>query len=166
MAIHYDAKLKRFRDGSGKLVSKAKAMRSSIARREYEQAVQKAAAVRKPTAVAKRVLSDVPPRAQKPAVLPRKKPRAPAKAVVLAPAAKPIPPKKKTKPKKPGKVKPFRAFEEEDLPPWMREGVVREYPRSWEWFRDDEYYSYDELIEDWGEYDDDETTSGGERDEA
>lgn len=166
MAIHYDPKLGRFRDGTGRLVSKAKAMRSSIARREYEQALQKKPAARPTPSVAK-----VP---AKVSARPRKTQKAEPKPEVAArlrkkkdaAKAKPIPPVSRTRPKKPPQLKAtFRAFEEDDLPPWMREGVVREYPRSYEWFPTAERYGYDELDEDWGEYDDDETTSGGDRDE-
>lgn len=133
MAIHYDPKLKRFRDNSGRIVSKARAQRSSVARREYAAAQQK-------------------PRKVSPAKLPPSKPKTAPKKVS---PAKPAPSKPKAK--RPPKPKPKPSTR--DVPPWEKEGVVREYPAPDEWFPEVDFYGYDDLIDDWGDYDDEDTNS-------
>lgn len=122
MAIHYDPKLKRFRDDSGKMVSKDRALRSSIARREYEAAQRK-----KPKLKA----------------LPKQK---------VSPAKPKVKLKAKLKARLPAKPAPR-------IPPWEREGIVREYPEPDEWLPEVDFYGYDDLIDDWGDYDDEETDS-------
>jgi len=79
MAIHYDKKLARFRDDSGKLVSRDRAMRSSTARAELKATQAK----RKPKPKA----LPLPPKKPKP------KPKAapPKKAEPSTPAHKPPP---------------------------------------------------------------------------
>ena len=121
MAIHYDAKAKRFRDDSGRLVSRDRAMRSSVARREYEKAQRKRPAVKAPAK------------------------KAPAKK---APA----------KPKAPRVVIKRHDPFEDGVAPWEREGIVREYPDDDQWFINDGY-GYDDLIDEWGQFDDEETDS-------
>lgn len=142
MAIHYDKKLGRFRDDAGRLVSRDRAMRSSVARREYE------AAQRKPK-----------PKPKPPAPLPKRKP----------PPPPPPPPKPKRKPKPKAKtpsksrqVTKTPKVSQAKLPPWMRGGIIKETPDPEEWFADDDFYGYDDLADEWGDYDDDDTTSGGE----
>ena len=122
MAIHYDKRLKRFRDDAGRMVSAKRAMRSSVARREFE------AAQRTPRlpASAKKVSHAKPP------AKPRPKPRA----------------KPKPKPRAPG-----------PMAPWEKEGIVREYPAPDEWIPEVDFYGYDDLVDDWGDYDDEETDS-------
>lgn len=119
MAIHYDSKLRRFRDSTGKMVSKTRAMRSSIARREYEAARRKK--------------------------LPRK----------VSPAKLPPKPKPKPKPKVKPKVKPPLPR----IPLWEQEGIVREYPEPDEWLPEVDFYGYDDLVDEWGDYGDEETDS-------
>lgn len=126
MAIHYDAKSKRFRDERGRLVAKDRAMRSSVARREYEAAQRKAKPKPKPAATK-----------------PKTKPKAKAK-----PKAKKVSP-----------AKPQRAEPDSRLPPWEHEGIVREYPEPDEWFPEVDFYDYDDLTDEWGDYDDEDTDS-------
>lgn len=149
MAIHYDKKLGRFRDDSGRIVSRDRAMRSSVARREYE------AAQRKP---AKRKSVPPPPPPPK-----KRKPPPPPPPPPLPPP--PSPPPKKRKPKAPSrsrKVVKAPKVSQAKLPPWMRDGIIKETPDPEEWFDETEFYGYDDLIDEWGDYDDDDTTSGGE----
>ena len=123
MAIHYDKKLKRFRDDTGRLVSKQRAMKSSVARAEYAKAQK----------VSRAKTAKPPKKDQSP------KTKVPAKSK---------PPRKKAK--------------QHPTPPWEGE-VVREYPEPESWFPDvdhDEYwYSYEDFLDDWGDFDDEETTS-------
>ena len=137
MAIHYDPKTKRFRDSSGKLVKKERAMRSSIARAEYERAMRK-------------VVHGKPPAKKAPVK------KAPAKK---APAKK-APAKKATRPPKPPAPPPRVTIPE--APPWEQEGIVREYPEPDEWFPEIDLYGYDDALDDWGDYYDEDTTSSGE----
>lgn len=132
MAIHYDPKTKRFRDSSGKLVKKERAMRSSIARAEYERAMRK-------------VVHGKPPAKKAP--------------VKKAPAKK-APAKKATRPPKPP-APPSRVTIPE-APPWEQEGIVREYPEPDEWFPEIDLYGYGDALDDWGDYYDEDTTSSGE----
>jgi len=134
MAIHYDPKTKRFRDERG-FVSRERAMRSSVARREYEAAQRKKA---KP----------------KPKPAPKAKPKPAPKP---APKAKPKPAKKVSHGKPKAKPRP-RKPKDADLPPWDREGIVKETPDDDEWFTEFPY-DYDDLIDEWGDYDDEETDS-------
>lgn len=138
MAIHYDAKLKRFRDDSGRLVSRDRAWRSSVARAEFAKAQKVSRA--KPKAVVK-----PPPKAAPPKKVPAKK--AAAKKVTA----------KKAAPSKGKKPAQHRVF------PWEVSGVVREYPDPQEWFPDfeepDYDYDYDDLADDWGDFEDEDTTS-------
>jgi len=154
MAIHYDKKLGRFRDDSGRLVSRDRAMRSSVARREFEAAT-------KP----KRKPKPAPP----PAPVKRKPapPPAPVKRKQAPPPPPPPPPSPKRKPKtkKPSKsrqVSKAPKVSQAKLPPWMREGIIQETPEPDEWFDDGDFYGYDDMIDEWGDYDDDDTTSGGD----
>lgn len=147
MAIHYDPKTKRFRDSSGKLVKKERAMRSSIARAEYERAMRKVVHG-KPTA--KKAPAKKPPAKKAPAK------KAPAKK---APAKK-APAKKSTRPPKPPAPPPRVTIPE--APPWEQEGIVREYPEPDEWFPEIDLYGYDDALDDWGDYYDEDTTSSGE----
>ena len=129
MSIHYDAKLKRFRDSSGRLVSRARARKSSIARAEYQRAQ------RRPSR----------PKPQPKGAVPKVLPKAAPKLV-----------KKTTR-------KPTEPTPRAPQAPWERQGVVREYPDPDEWFPDtdhDDYdYGYDDLIEDWGDYGEEDTDS-------
>lgn len=127
MAIHYDPKSKRFRDDKGRMVAAAKAMRSSVARREYEAAQRKAT------------------------------PKPKAKPAKAAPKAKPKV-KPKAKPKAEPKVSPAKPQQPRQAP-WETEGIVREYPEPDEWFQDDDFYDYDDLVDDWGDYDEEDTDS-------
>lgn len=139
MAIHYDAKSKRFRDERGRLVSKDRAMRSSVARREYEQAQRK------------RKVSPAKPPTKQPAAPPAKK--SPAKK----PPAKKPPAKKSPAKKPPAKRAPPPP--QEFVPPWEIEGIVREYPEPDEWFPEVDWFDYDDVLEDWGNFTDEETDS-------
>lgn len=135
MAIHYDAKLKRFRDDSGKLVSRQRAWRSSTARAEFAKAQK---------------VSHAKPKT--------KKPQTPL-AAVSKKAAKKAPAKTAAKvPRKGAKKKAKKR-----IFPWDVEGVIREYPEPQDWFPDieepDYDYGYDDLIEDWGDFEDEDTTS-------
>lgn len=141
MAIHYDAKSKRFRDERGRLVSKDRAMRSSIARKEYEKAQRKARPMVKPKAEPK-----APP-AKKPKVSHAKPP------VKKKPKVSPAKPTPKKPRKKPPVVRGPRVL------PWEQEGIVQEYPEPDEWFPEVDFYDYDDLYEDWGEFEDEETDS-------
>ena len=148
MAIHYDPKLKRFRDSSGKLVTQDRAMRSSVARREFD------AAQRKP--------KPAPP---KPKPAPPKPKPAPPKRKPAPPPPPPPKRKPKAKPKAPSKsrqVTKAPKVSQAKLPPWMRDGIVQETPDPDQWFADDDFYGYDDMIDEWGDYDDDDTTSGGD----
>lgn len=137
MAIHYDPKTKRFRDDSGRLVKKERAMRSSIARAEYERAMRK-------------VVHGKPPAKKTPAK------KAPAKK---APTKK-APAKKISRPPKPPAPPPRQTIRE--APPWEQQGIVREYPEGDEWFPDIDLYGYDDALDDWGDFYDEDTTSSGE----
>lgn len=112
MAIHYDPKVKRFRDDSGRLVAKTKALRSSTARAGYRKATGYK-------------LEAAPPKAK---AKPRK-----SRASILK------------------------------TPPWEQYGEIREFPDDGEWFPDsddpDYYYDYDDLSDEWGHYDIEETDS-------
>lgn len=152
MAIHYDPKTKRFRDDKGRLVARDRAMRSSIARREYEKA-QKAKPKPKP-----KTPPPPPPkkRKAKPAPPPPKKRK--AKPAPPPPPPPPPPPKvSRAKPKPKPKPKPKE--EGPRIPPWEREGIVKEYPDPDEWFPEIDFYGYDDLEDDWGDYDDEDTDS-------
>lgn len=113
-------------------------MRSSIARREYEAAQRKQKTKPK---IKPKVSPAKPPPKPKPKAKPQAKPKA----------------KKTVKPKAKPKAKPTPRI---DLsPPWEREGIVREYPDPDEWFPEVDFYGYDELLDEWGDYDDEDTDS-------
>lgn len=82
------------------------------------------------------------PKPKPPAMRP-KKPTAPKPK---PPAMRPVKPKKPRKPKK-------------HLPPWQREGIVQEYPEPEDWFPELDAYGYDELLDEWGGYDSEDTDS-------
>lgn len=136
MAIHYDPKTKRFRDDKGRLVARDRAMRSSIARREYEKA-------------------------QKAKPKPKPKPKTPPPPPPKKRKAKPAPPPPPPPPPKVSRAKPKPKPKEEGprIPPWEREGIVKEYPDPDEWFPEIDFYGYDDLEDDWGDYDDEDTDS-------
>lgn len=180
MAIHYDSKSKRFRDDSGHFVAKARAMRSSIARREYDEA-QKVLA--KKTASRRRGASGVHAERQNT----REKAKTKGKAVShakladgerrrkaavedgTAPTARPVLGVRGDAAKKAAKrrrrKRPVDRPSPRVEPPWDVEGIIREFPDPSEWFPDlgawDYGYSYDEISDDWGGYADDDTTSAG-----
>jgi hypothetical protein len=183
VAIHYDKKTGRFRDDRGRLVARDKAMRSSIARKEYENATRPKPAAKKPAAkkpAAKAPAKPVKARKAAPAKpVPAKPRKAPAKVspAKLAPA-KPLPVKAKPKPAKP--VTPSRprrapspapAYRPDSRPapdvelPWEQpEGEFVEFPEDDEWFPmpGDADYDYDGIMDDWGDFDDDEPGYGAE----
>jgi hypothetical protein len=147
MAIHYDPKLKRFRDHLGHWVSAARAQKSSIARREYE-AAQRKRSTPKP--------KPKPPPPPPPKVS-HAKPKAKGSPLKGKPApkvshAKPAPKVSRAKPKRKRKPRGL-------LSPWEYEGDVREYPAPDEWFPEIDSYGYDDLVEDWGDYENEDTGS-------
>lgn len=170
MAIHYDKKTGRFKDDRGRFVAKDRAMRSSIARREYEQAQRSPSQARRaPAGSSKKPIRA--PVAPPPAPSKKKPPAAPAPAKRVAkPASKPPPPAKKAaKPKR--RRRPASRPSAREVPPWElmdddEAAEVREFPAADEWFPDarawDRDYGYDDLVDEWGDYVDDDTTSGGE----
>ncbi len=168
MAIHYDPKSKRFRDERG-FVSNARGMRSSVARRELERATRP----RQPKPKTK------PKAAPKPKAKP---PKAKAPARQAAPSSKPKPAATKTKGKgkRKGKPKPrdkgrvshakppvILEWDEQPtedefgdwIPPWEREGIVREYPTEAEWLDRETLDSWDTFADDWGDQIDEDTAS-------
>lgn len=181
MAIHYDKKTGRFKDDKGRFVARDKAMRSSIARREYENAtaVQKrkpkalpvAVPVRKPAKpkAARKVDTPPPkPKAKRAPQVQHAKPKpkdaykAPRKqAAKPSPPPTPVPKKKAPAKKRRPRGRPSPRVE----PPWDQEGFIREFPEDDEWFPEvgawDRDYGYDDVADDWGDYEDDDTTSAG-----
>lgn len=166
MAIHYDKKTGRFKDDSGRFVARDKAMRSSIARREYADAQAKTKAPPRPKpAAGKRpapvpvkkplrpvVAKDAAPSKAKP---PSKKP-APVRVPKPAPAAKKPPVKKKPKkaPPAPPRIYPPHIGEQE--------GIIEEFPEQW--FPDpgsEDDFDWDDIEDIWGDYEDSDTTSAG-----
>lgn len=159
MAIHYDKKTGRFKDDSGRFVAKAKAMRSSIARREYESATKPAP---KKTQAARPGLKPAGP---KPAARKRAAP-IPVKKPVRPVVAKSAPPRK-AKPVKP-KPAPVRVPKPTPAPrvypPHIgeQEGIIEEFPE--EWFPDpgsEDDFDWDDIEDIWGDYEDADTTSAG-----
>lgn len=135
MAIHYDRKLKRFRDDSGHFVSRERAMHSSVARREL------AAAQRKPR---KKPTPKPPPPPAKARKRPTPKPPPPpAKARKKARKAAPSPPAAPDLPEAP-------------MRPWDVQGAY-DAPSLSYWF--DEAYEWDDFYDDWGDFDDWDTES-------
>lgn len=88
-----------------------------------------------------------------------------SKNIVLPakPPPRPTPrPKSSPSPRRPPRrpLRPPTPTRTRRPPPWEHEGVVREYPEPEEWFADDGV-EYDDLIFDWGDYDQDDTSSDG-----
>lgn len=177
MAIHYDKKTGRFRDAKGRLVARDKAMRSSVARREYEDAHKPKPAAKKPAKPAAKAQAK-PVKARKtpqPKPVPAKPRKAPAKAPAKVSPAK-LPAKRKAaKPATPSGPRrapsPAQAYRPDSRPapdvelPWEQpEGEFVEFPEDDEWFPmpGDADFDYDGIMDDWGDFDDDEPGYGAE----
>lgn len=183
MAIHYDKKSGRFKDDNGRFVSKDKAMRSSIARREYESATKQHAPRVEAGAIQQRK-RQVPAKAgPKPA--PRKRTEKVSHAKPVRPVVAKKAPPRKAKPasKKPAPVRvpkqaaapkavrppkavaPSRPRDEERAyPPHVgdQEGIVEEFPLDW--FPDpgsEDDFDWQDIEDLWGDYEDADTTSAG-----
>lgn len=146
MSIHYDRKSGRFRDDAGHWVSKTRALKSATARKEFAKATA--------------------PRQRAPRPAPPPPPAPPPKRQRKAPPPPPPPPPKPARKRRAPPAGRARRDEDDDqgddgdssrefVPPWEREEIQPEYPDDW--FPDD--YGYDDFIDDWGDFDDEETDS-------
>lgn len=168
MAIHYDPKAKRFRDSRG-FVSTARGMRSSIARPEYERAVRAAAKAARAAAKAKKAaaqarLSKKKPPASKPKPKPARKKAAAKPKKARVSHAKPRDDRLPRPGLRGSDIPEWRDIPDIDaegnwIPPWDREGIVREYPEEAEWLDMDEDYAWHMLTDDWGDVMNEDTAS-------